>query len=151
MMSCSKENCADWGKFLLRLVLGVVFIYHGYGKLFGDMPGMEGFTKMVGGMGFPMPVVFAYLVALVEFIGGIAMLAGVYTRYAGYLLALVMVVAIALAKKFAYPLIELDLCLLAMSLAVAWIGPGSMVVMKNLPMDSGCCCGKDGCKMCAKK
>lgn len=111
---------------------------------------MDAFAMMVDKLGFPMPAVFAYLAALTEFLGGLAMLAGVYTRYAGYGLAIVMLVAIALAKKFAYPMIELDLTLFAMALAVAWIGPGSMVVMKNCPGDCSCNCGKDGCGMCGK-
>lgn len=145
---CSGAKCADWGLLLLRVVLGIVFIYHGYGKLFGQMPGMEAFTGMVDRMGFPLPALFAYLAALTECIGGIAMLAGAYTRYAGYLLAIVMLVAMGLAKKFAYPMIELDLTLFAMALAVAWIGPGSFVLMKNM-VQGGCCCGKKDCAACS--
>lgn len=150
MMNCSKEKCTDWALFLLRLVVGIVFVYHGYGKLFGMAPGMEGFTMMVGKMGLPVAGFFAYVVAIGEFVGGLAMLAGVYTKYAGYFLAFIMAVVVVFVKKFAYPMIELDLTLLAMSLAIAWMGPGSMVVMKNAPGDSSNCCNsKDGCKMCA--
>jgi putative oxidoreductase len=150
MMNCSKEKCMNWALFLLRLVLGIVFVYHGYGKLFGMAPGMEGFTMMIGKIGFPMAGVFAYIVAIGEFVGGLAMLAGVYTKYAGYFLAFIMAVVVVIVKKFAYPMVELDLALLVMSLAIAWMGPGSMVVMKNAPGDCSNCCGnKDGCKMCA--
>lgn len=157
MSCCSKEKCADWGLFLLRLVLGVAFVYHGYGKLFGQTPGMEAFTGMVANIGFPAPMFFAYVAALIEFLGGIALLVGVHTKHAGYLLSLVMLVAIGGAMRFGFgPMgfswlsIELPVMLLAMSLAVAWLGPGSMVLMhcpgnccKNM-----CGCGKQECKTC---
>jgi putative oxidoreductase len=157
MMNCSKEKCADWGLLLLRVMLGVAFIYHGYGKLFGQMPGMEGFTAGVAKMGFPAPALFAYLAALIEFLGGIAVLIGFHVKHAGYLIALVMAIAIGGALNFgfgptgfSFAKIELALVYLVMSLSIAWLGAGSMVLM-NCP--GGCCkgkcdCNKKDCKMC---
>lgn len=127
----SKHDCKSWGLLILRVMLAIIFIYHGYGKLFGSAPGMTAFTGMVGMMGFPLPALFAYIAALVEFLGGIAMLLGVFVRPAGYLLSVVMVVAIAFAKKFAYPAIEIDLALLAMSLSVALMGSGKYALMQG--------------------
>jgi len=114
----------DLGLLLLRVVLGVVFIFHGYGKLFGGAPGMEAFISMVTKMGLPAPALLAYLAALSEFVGGILMLLGVWTGLAGAMIALVMFVAIAFAKKFQYPMIEIDLGMLSMALAVAISGAG---------------------------
>lgn len=155
MMNCSKEKCADWGMFLLRLILGIVFVYHGYGKLFGMMPGMDAFSGMVGKMGFPAPAFFAYAAAIVEFLGGIMLLVGTHTKHAAYLLAFVMLVAIGGAMHFgfgpngfSFMSIELPLVLLVTSLAVAFIGPGSMVLMHCPGKCCKCDCGKKDCKMC---
>ncbi len=154
---CSSSKCADWALFLLRLVLGVAFVYHGWGKLFGHMPGMEMFTGMVGKMGFPLPAVFAYIAALIEFIGGIMMLIGIHVKHAGYGLAAVMLVALLGAHRlgfgptgFSFASIELPLAYFFMSLAVAFLGPGCMVLMRcpGKCCQGACDCGKKGCQMC---
>ena len=155
-MCCSKEKCIDWALLLLRLMLGIAFVYHGYGKLFGE-PGMEGFTDVVGKIGFPASALFAYLAALIELLGGVAMLVGVHTKQAGYLIAFVMLVAISgvfhfgfRPTGFSFTSIELALAYMVMSLAIAWIGPGSMVLM-HCPgscCKGACGCGQKDCKTC---
>ena len=79
----------------------------------------------------------------VEFLGCIAMVLGLFTRIAGYLLATVMVFAIVLVKFEGGFLggYEFDLILLASALAVAWSGAGPYSV-------SGKICGCGNCGMC---
>lgn len=117
-------NLKVLGLFLLRVVLGAVFIAHGWAKISG-MEGTVGFFASLG-----LPAFMAYVVAWVEFLGGIAVILGVFTRIAAYLLAITMVVAIFLVKIKAGFLggYELDLILLASALVVAWsdIGPYSV-------------------------
>lgn len=120
---CDSQKCASWALLVLRIAMAIIFIYHGYGKLFGA-PGMTGFTGMVGNLGFPLPSVFAYIAALAEFIGGIALLLGVWTRLAASLIGVNMIVAIIMVKKFALPMIDADLALLAISLTLVLMGPG---------------------------
>lgn len=67
-----------------RILLSIIFIFAGYGKLMGA----EGFAGMLGGMGFPAPLAMAYLVAIFELVGGIAILVGFQTRIAAILLGL---------------------------------------------------------------
>ena len=63
-----KKACnKSWALLVLRLAAGAIFLIHGYGKLFGNAPGMEGFTGMLLHLGFPMPSFWAYLVAVLEF------------------------------------------------------------------------------------
>lgn len=155
--NCSNGSCTCHGAskkaialLILRLALGIIFVYHGYGKLFGGMPGMEMFTGMVGKMGFPLPVVFAYAAALTEFLGGIAMILGVFTHIVGWLMAIVMLVAFIGVKKFSLPAGDPDLALLAMSIALALMGPGAYSLMskmggacKRTCSCKGCSCGSD--------
>ncbi len=124
----SKEQCTDVALLILRLTIGVIFILHGYGKLFGDAPGMVAFTGMVAQLGFPAPGFFAYAAALSEFFGGIALLFGIATNIAALLIAVVMLVALVGVKKFALPSADIDFALLAIAIAVYAMGPGKYAV-----------------------
>lgn len=79
------------GLALLRVILGIIFVYHGAGKLFGDLAQTAGFFASLG---IPAPTLSAWLVALVEFGGGLALLLGLFARPAAALLIPVMVVAV---------------------------------------------------------
>ncbi|MEE9219175.1 MAG: DoxX family protein [Acidobacteriota bacterium] len=74
---------------ILRLVVGVIFVVHGYGKIFG---GMERLTSHVQAMGFPG--FMAWAAAGAEFFGGVALLLGLFTRWAALGIACVMAVAV---------------------------------------------------------
>ncbi len=130
--------------------VAVLFITHGYGKLFGNAPGMEMFTGMVAGMGFPLPAAFAYLAALTEFVGGIALLLGVFTCAAGTLGAITMLVAFAFAHKFDLNMGGAAFSLLASSIALALVGPGKYSVAAMMGKDKEACCGGNG-GCCDKK
>lgn len=140
----SSKSCKSCGLLALRIAIGVIFILHGYGKLFGHAPGMEMFTGMVAGLGFPAPALFAYAAALSEFLGGIAILLGVATRVFSALIGIVMLVALVGVKKFAFPMADIDLALLMISIALFCMGPGKYSVMamacgKKEEGEDGCC------------
>lgn len=144
---CSKAYCLDKALFILRLAAGVIFVLHGYGKLFGNAPGMDMFTSMVAGLGLPMPGIFAYAAALSEFLGGLALLTGLYTKVFSALLVVVMAVAFAGVKQFKLPQGDVDIALMAIALAIHFAGPGSYTVRKWLMKGKGeACdeCGKNG-------
>ena len=83
----------EWALALLRVVLGIVFTYHGYVKLF--VPGgFKGSVAFFGAIGLPVPVYTALLVSVVEFFGGLALIVGLLTRWASVLLFLEMLVAL---------------------------------------------------------
>lgn len=66
-----------------RLLLSLMFIYAGFGKL-TDIAGTAGWF---GSIGLPMPSVTAVLVGLLEFVGGLAILVGYQTRIAALAIA----------------------------------------------------------------
>ncbi len=70
---------------ILRLVTGVAFILHGWGKIQAPMSWM--------GPESPVPGILQALGAIAEFGGGIALILGLLTRLAGFGLACTMVVA----------------------------------------------------------
>jgi putative oxidoreductase len=78
----------DLGLLFVRVAVGLVFIHAGWGKV-TDIAAVAGFF---GGLG--IPAWLAYVVAYVEFLGGIAVVLGIFVRHAGILLAIIMLVAI---------------------------------------------------------
>jgi len=73
----------------LRLVLGLIFLYHGLPKLMG----LEGTTQFVLALGFPSPSIFATVLALVEVFGGIFLIIGLLTRWTSVFLGIEMLFA----------------------------------------------------------
>jgi putative oxidoreductase len=70
---------------LLRCGLALVFMYHGYPKLFGST---ARFVESFQAIGLPAYVV--YFVGAIEFFGGVALALGVLTPVVGLLLVLDM-------------------------------------------------------------
>lgn len=144
--SMKQCDCRSIGLLVLRIGVGVILVMHGYGKLFGHAPGMTAFTGMVTGMGFPLPGLFAWLAALSEFVGGLALLLGVFTSVAAVFTAIVMLVALFMVKKFAFPMADPDLALLAGIIAIGCMGPGRYSLAKCFGMSKGCaCCNEMNC------
>ena len=70
---------------LLRCGLALVFMYHGYPKLFGNT---EQFVESFQAIGLPPYVV--YIAGAIEFFGGLALALGLCTPLVGLLLVLDM-------------------------------------------------------------
>jgi putative oxidoreductase len=122
-------NNPSLGLLLLRLALGVVFVYHGVTK-FQNMEATIGFFASLG-----LGAAIAWAVTIVETLGGAALLLGVGTQVAGVVLALVMLGAIITVKGamgFSNGGYEFDLVLLLALLAVVFTGPGRYTVRKVL-------------------
>ena len=75
-----------------RFILGFGFVYHGSPKLF--LPGeREAFVGMLGTIGVPQPGLMAWAVGALEFVGGLALIAGAFVVIFGSLLTINMLVA----------------------------------------------------------
>ena len=117
----------DLALLLTRIAIGVVFVAHGYQKLVTN--GIDGTAAFFGQVGVPLPTVSAWLAALVELVGGAALVLGVAVPVAGVLLALEMIGAYVFVhagngifvSENGY---ELVLALGATSLLLAAVGAG---------------------------
>jgi len=112
----------------LRLILGVVMIGHGYGKVFHG--GLAQHVHRVAGLG--LPGWWAYLSAFAEFFGGICVIVGFLTRFFSLAILIDMLVAIwkihwknGLFGKGGY---ELPLTLATIAFALILLGAGPIAV-----------------------
>ncbi|CAA9576924.1 MAG: hypothetical protein AVDCRST_MAG87-2949 [uncultured Thermomicrobiales bacterium] len=142
------------GLLVLRLVIGGIFAIHGYPKLFGgegkgaalsettrkamgqhfvgamDGGGIANVTGMMQSLEMPNPPTMAWLLALGEFAGGIALVLGWKTRPVALGLAFSQLVAIDKVHKQdglvgGY---EFNATLVGASVALAIAGPGKIAV-----------------------
>jgi putative oxidoreductase len=81
---------------LARLCIGGIFVFSGFGKL----TGLEGFAASLAKNGVPMAEVMAVVGAAVEFLGGLAIVLGLQTRYAALLMAAFTVSATLISHRF---------------------------------------------------
>jgi len=112
---------------LLRLLVGIVFIVHGYPKLKSGAKGAGEWLKSIG-----IPSGFGLFAGIVEFFGGILLLVGLLTPVIAALSALWMLSTtwlslVKMKKKFVGGW-ELDFILLVVFLALAAIGGGVISV-----------------------
>lgn len=114
-------NKYELSTLLLRVVLGITFFVHGLVKFQGGIENTVGWFDSIGIPGF-----MAYVVALIELVGGVALIIGFGTKIVSALLAIVMLGA-TLKVKLAVGFLgngqmagyELDLALLVMAVFLA--------------------------------
>ena len=127
------EKLKPYASVFLRLGVGVVFIYHGFGKVFGA-------TTNLGTAWNPgLPVILQALVAWGEFVGGLAIFTGFLTELAALGIIIIMTGAVlTVTGKNGFNMMsggfEYNFVLIAMCLALIANGSG--------PLSIGCkCCG----------
>jgi putative oxidoreductase len=86
-----KRDLSAYAPLALRAILGFGFLYHGLPKL-GD--GHAGFVVMLASLGIPAPEIMAWVVGVVEVVGGLALLAGMYLNPVSAVLGVELLVAL---------------------------------------------------------
>ena len=117
----------------MRLLMAFIFLWHGVPKAIYIGWSMEKFV------GFGLPGFFGPIVGWAEVVASIALIVGIWHKWANLLLALIIVVAIItvqLPKGGVTAGLERDLLILAGTLALAIFGPGAMAVESSRSEDS---------------
>lgn len=134
-----------WGVAILRIILGVIFVMHGYLGLM--VLGPAGAAGLITQMGYPAGIapVLAWYLIVVHLAGGALIIIGVWTRIMALLNIPIMASAVFLfhlsqgffmrgmivdaaagrARAIGY---ELSLLVLVATLALALLGPGPLSV-----------------------
>ncbi|HTW58438.1 MAG TPA: DoxX family protein [Terriglobales bacterium] len=116
--------------FVMRLALGAVMVAHGYHNVFG---GLHHHAQFVASLG--LPAWLGYVSSFAEFLGGLLVLAGLFTRAAAFAIAIDMFVAIwkvhwhnGLLGAPDRPGFEFPLALAALAFGLIFFGAGPIAL-----------------------
>lgn len=112
------------GLLVARLIVGAIFIAHGWQKV----NGIEGTAGFFAGLNIPMPTLMAYVVAYGELIGGILLILGLWTCLASLFLIIVMLVAIFTAHGGSFSKSEFPLSIIAALAVIMTSGAGKFAL-----------------------
>ncbi len=91
---------APYTELLIRLIAGGSLAYHGYQILFGNIEGAARFFESVG---FENGLMWAWIVGTLEFVCGILLAVGLFTRLAaGPILGFLIVAIVTYHWEFGY-------------------------------------------------
>jgi putative oxidoreductase len=114
---------------VLRIVTGFLFLFHGTQKLFGYPPGEHGPVELMSLMGFA---------GVLEFVGGVLLLLGLFTRPVAFILSGLMAVAyfMAHASQGLLPIqnggeLAVLYCFVFLYFAAAGAGPWSVDAVRH--------------------
>lgn len=128
------QGFTDLGKLLLRVVLGVLILFHGVSKLIHGPGYIIGVVTAAG-----LPSILSYGVYVGEVVAPILLLLGIWTRLGALVIVLNMIVALALVhlNQFATLndtggwMLELQGMFLGTALAIVLLGAGRFSVGGN--------------------
>lgn len=86
------KTTTEWAPLPLRILLGIGFVYHGFPKLF-SAEGHKIFEGMLVQIGIPATNIMSYMVGVVEFFGGLMLIAGAFVGVVSILLIVDMLIA----------------------------------------------------------
>lgn len=89
-MSMSKTAIVS---LIMRVVLGIIFLAHGIAKFQMGLGNVEAWFGSMGVPGF-----MAYAAAIIELVGGIMLILGLFTRYVSALFVVLLIGAIVTTK-----------------------------------------------------
>lgn len=123
----------DWASVPVRLALGIIFIYAGWGKW---RRGIRGTAQWLKGLGFLYPFYVAIGIASLEFMGGLLLLLGLGTSWVAIPLAANMVGATFVQKfKLHAPFqggdvqgYELDVLMVLALVGLIFLGSGPLSI-----------------------
>jgi putative oxidoreductase len=129
---------------ILRLFLGFAFLMHGSQKLLGAFGGggISGVAGMLTKLGVEPAQIWAWVLSITEFVGGVCVFFGFLTRFWAAGLVIDMAVAILkghvsngfFAGKNGF---ELPLAFGVMALVILLTGPGSLSVDRATGIEKG--------------
>jgi len=135
-------HLADLGPLCMRVGVGAVFAVHGWQK-FNDI-GVSNFAGFLDSLGVPAPETVAWIQTFVEGIGGLLLIAGLFTRLVTIPLIGILIGAIWLVKVDVGFVVdssvgigaELETALIAGLLGLLFIGPGRLSIDGALGMET---------------
>lgn len=136
------EALKRWAPVVVQVVLGATFAMHGAQKMFGAFngPGPAGVAAFFAKLGLEPSALWAWVVAITEFVGGLCLIVGLLTRVWAAGLVIDMTVAILkvrLPKGFfaGGGGMEFELALWALALVLFLYGPSFLSLDRALGIE----------------
>ncbi len=129
-MTRTLNNFQPFASLLLRLTLGAALAFHGYQKVVphGALVHFEQYVHSLG-----MPAWMGMVSAFTELCGGILLILGLLTRFAAFMVAGNMMVAVVkVTLPHGYAAAEYPLALLAIAIALVFYGAGALALDKRI-------------------
>lgn len=124
------DRLQPFALLVLRLALGTIMVAHGYHKVFG---GLHHHAQIVTSFGFPAWM--GYVSAFTEFLGGMLVLAGLFSRAAAFAICINLLVAIwkvhwhnGLIGSPDRPGVEFPMAAAAIAFALIFFGGGAIAM-----------------------
>lgn len=115
-----KKKYGEYAPTLLRILVGGLLLVQGIGKF----TGVDGFSGWLGTLGFPVPLVLAWIVLLSEIVCGAAVVLGWKTKYTVWPLVIIMLVATFVTLGAGFVNIMFHIITLAVLVSLFLTGPG---------------------------
>lgn len=115
------------GLLILRVGLGLMFILHGYPKVFGGPESWEQVGAATQALGIDiLPVALGFFAGITEFFGGIFILLGIFFRPTLCFMIFVMIVAAAthIANGDSFSAISHPIEIAIVFISMLFLGPG---------------------------
>jgi putative oxidoreductase len=91
------NTSSSWPVLIGRVLLALMFVLAGFGKLFGGLDGTAGY---IASKGLPMPMVLAVAAGVLELVAGLLLIVGWQARWAALALALFTLLASVLFHNY---------------------------------------------------
>jgi putative oxidoreductase len=119
-----------WLPTLVAVVTGVIFVSFGIGKFVEHASEAVDFERYE----VPLPSLAVYVAGVVETLGGVLLIIGLFTRLAAAALALQMVAVVATAGRVEGGFLNLGVApmLFVAMVFLVWSGPGALSVDRRL-------------------
>ena len=114
-----------YAAFFMRLAVGGVFLVHGIAKFHRGIGATAGF---LAGIGFPFASIFAVILIVIETVGAICVLLGIWTRAWAAVMAVEMAIVILVVKLPHGGNVELEALLLAGAVTLVALGDGPLSI-----------------------
>lgn len=124
----------DVGRLVLRIAIGGLMLFHGMNKV---LHGTEMINKILSSVG--IPAFFSFAVFLGEVLAPILLIIGYKTRFAGFLIAIDMLVALLLVHSSQFYdinpmggwMLELNALYFLGAVAIIFLGSGHIALSKG--------------------
>ncbi len=110
----------------VRIILGILLVYHGADKIFN---GLDTFIAGIAAKGWPMPALQGFMAAYIEFAGGVLLIVGLMTRPTAFAaIVLFCIIFFLYSATEPFPKKEKALVFLVLSAYTFLMGPGKASV-----------------------